>query len=112
MYPTISMRELEQWIQNGRQMTLIDVRDRCSYEQGHLEGAVCIPYVKIEEILETGSGTLRQLEPPLVLYCARGSLSMLACNLLSKKGYRVVNVGGGLMAYCGVHMQQCSGSIS
>ena len=42
MCQTVSMRQLEWWIQRNMPMYLIDVRDRESYEKGHLQGAVSI----------------------------------------------------------------------
>ena len=102
-YPTISMRELDCWIMCGRPMELIDLRSRNAYEYSHLKGAVNIPYEELERMLK--EGTLERAEGiPMVLYCARGSLSMLACNHLSARGYPVVNTAGGLAAYRGTSM--------
>lgn len=99
-YPTISMRELDCWIKCNRPMELIDLRCRRAYEYSHLKGAVNIPYDELESMLEEGS--LERSEGiPMVLYCMRGSLSMLACNHMSAKGYMVVNTAGGLAAYRG-----------
>ena len=38
---------------------------------------------------------------PLVLYCQRGSQSLLACNHLSLLGLPVISVAGGMAAYRG-----------
>ena len=84
--PTMSMKELEMWIQAGRPMVLVDLRSRQEYEAGHLQGAVNIPYEELETRLEE---IPRQL--PCVLYCSRGSQSLLA-------------VYGGLAAYRGTHL--------
>lgn len=99
-YPTISMRELDCWITCNTPMELIDLRSREAYEYSHLKGAVNIPFQELEEMLERGEFCLCT-DVPLVLYCARGSLSMLACNHLSARGYPVVNAAGGMAAYRG-----------
>ena len=102
-YPTISMRELECWILCGKPMELIDLRDRRSYAYSHLKGAVNIPYEELESMAEEGV-LERCKDAPMVLYCTRGSQSMLACNHLSARGYPVVNTAGGLAAYRGSSM--------
>ena len=97
--PTMSMKELEMWIQAGRPMVLVDLRSRQEYEAGHLQGAVNIPYEELETRLEE---IPRQL--PCVLYCSRGSQSLLACSRLNRLGRNAVNVYGGLAAYRGTHL--------
>jgi len=81
-------------------MELIDLRSRSAYEYSHLRGAVNIPFDELEEMLCEGQFWPCQ-DVPLVLYCARGSQSMLACNHLSARGYPVVNTAGGMAAYRG-----------
>lgn len=97
-YPTISMRELEQWIEYGREMVLVDLRTEEEYSRGHLDGAINIPFAQ----LEWQAGTLPEAIP-VVFYCQRGSKSILACNRLWESGLQVVNTGGGLNAYRGRH---------
>ena len=98
MCQTVSMRQLEWWIQRNMPMYLIDVRDRESYEKGHLQGAVSVP---LEE-LETQMGTFPR-DRMIVCCCQRGSSSLMACRKLSEAGFRAVNAAGGLMAYRGSH---------
>lgn len=100
-YPTISMRELDCWISWGRPMELIDLRSRSAYEVSHLRGAVNIPFEELEDMIYEGRLFEYQEGSPLVLYCARGGQSMVACNHLSQQGYPVVNVAGGMAAYRG-----------
>ncbi|MCI9147492.1 MAG: rhodanese-like domain-containing protein [Hungatella sp.] len=100
-YPTISMRELDCWITCRRPMELIDLRCRSAYEYSHLRGAVNIPFEELEDMIDEECLFELQEGVPLVLYCARGGQSMLACNHLSMRGYPVVNVAGGMAAYRG-----------
>lgn len=99
MYPTITMWELERWIACGKTMYLVDLRNQESFCRCHLMGAVNIPMDELEERLDEFPTGI-----PIVLYCSRGSKSMLACNHLWDRGYQVVNVGGGLVAYRGKYM--------
>ena len=100
-YPTISMRELEQWMSSGRPMLLVDLRTKREYDQGHLRGAVCHPFDLMEEWAEELPEGV-----PIVFYCMRGSKSILVCNRLCRSGLQVVNTGGGLVAYRGRYMVQ------
>ena len=96
VYPTITMRELDNWSLYGKTMYLVDLRNQSSFERCHLAGAVNIPFEELEE--HTGE---LPTDRPIVFYCSRGSQSMLACNRLWDQGFQVVNAGGGLMAYRG-----------
>lgn len=69
----------------------IDLRSREEYEQGHLKGAINIPY----EELEQGKKKLRRYRQ-IFLYCERGNQSLLAARDLKKEGFPVVNIWGGI----------------
>ena len=43
-YNTITMWELEDWIDSKRPMCLVDLRNREAFEDYHLMGAVNIPF--------------------------------------------------------------------
>lgn len=104
-YPTVRIDAVDQWIEKNEDMLLVDLRNREEYRQGHLKGAVNIPY---------GELTARYGELPsdrtLVLYCSRGAQSMRVCNNLARLGYQVVNTAGGLAYYRGKYMEK--GSVS
>ncbi|MEG0369083.1 MAG: rhodanese-like domain-containing protein [Hungatella sp.] len=100
-YQTITMRELEEYLDGGEDMLLIDLRDRASFSCCHLKAAVNIPY----EELETQVEGLPQ-NRLLTFYCYRGGQSMLACNHLSAYGYRVMNIANGLSAYQGKYLER------
>ena len=100
-YPIISMRELDCWISCKRPMELIDLRAPGAYEYCHLTGAVNIPFEELEDMIEEGRLCEFQKGVPLVLYCQRGSQSLLACNHLSLLGLPVISVAGGKSAYRG-----------
>ncbi len=69
---------------------LIDLRTKEEYEQGHIEGAVNIPY----DFLEDYKKRLPR-NRLLVLYCEWGTTSILAGRKLSQYGYDVLSVNGG-----------------
>ena len=91
---TISPKMLDYYV-NQKQAFIIDLRSKDDYKRGHIRGAVSVPY-------EEGHFTYR---PPgnkeIVLYCERGSVSLIVARELAKNGYRVRSVIGGLHAYRG-----------
>jgi phage shock protein E len=71
---------------------LIDTRSPAEYHQGHIEGAVLIPYDGIEAgIVKLAPDT----ETPIYLYCGSGKRAEIARQSLQHRGYsRVTNLGG------------------
>ncbi len=73
---------------------VIDVRSRLEFLFGHVPGAVCIPVHKVgQEALSQ-----RGIAPgaSILVYCASGSRSAVAVDVLKRAGYRRVVDGGGL----------------
>ncbi|WP_271716049.1 rhodanese-like domain-containing protein [Anaeromicropila herbilytica] len=91
----ISVKSLEEYINNVNAI-IIDLRDYSEYKKGHVPNAVNIE-------LENLSRYRRKLDKykDIVLYCDRGSISLLASRELSKLGYHVINVAGGFHYYKG-----------
>lgn len=94
---------------NGTGM-LIDLRSVQDYQNGHIPGAVCIPYEQLEaRIPELRSWVIqcsrRFGRAVLIVYCDRGNTSLRASMDLYKAGFRVKNVYGGISAYKGPRTQ-------
>lgn len=91
---TISPKMLDYYVDNHKAF-IIDLRSEQDYRRSHIRGAVNVPY----------EGGCFRFHPPenreTVLYCERGSLSLMAGRELAKEGYRVRSVIGGLHAYKG-----------
>lgn len=94
---TISPKMLDYYVENKKAF-IIDLRCASDFEKGHIRGAISIPY-------QSGSFLYR---PPrdkiIVLYCERGSLSLIVARELMREGYRVRSVIGGLHAYRGMNL--------
>ena len=73
---------------------LIDVRSEQEFRTVALEGALNLPLPR----LETGIRELADPGTPLVLYCASGARSAVACMALRQMGYQQVTDAGGLFA--------------
>ena len=66
---------------------LIDVRTEAEWNEGHLEGAIRIPYEKIGEEIVTAAPDKKT---KINLYCRTGRRSGIALDTLKKLGYEDV----------------------
>ncbi|WP_167955633.1 rhodanese-like domain-containing protein [Anaerosporobacter faecicola] len=95
-FETISAKALTTFMHNANYI-LLDLREYSDYQRGHIPSAICIPY---DELMK--NMTQLDIQKKYILYCDRGSMSMLAAKELCTLGYVVVNVYGGIHAYRGV----------
>ena len=72
---------------------VVDLRERENYKQGHVEGAINIPYDTFDE-----QDALFQAYEMILLYCARGNQSLLAARKLIANGHQAGSVSGGYFA--------------
>ncbi len=80
----ITVRQLETQMENGDHVTVIDIRERDEFVQGHVPGATFIPRGFLELQVETHQP---DREKPVILYCAGGVRSALAARNLKDMGY-------------------------
>ena len=90
---TIGVNELEKYARKPNTI-LIDLRTKSEYEQYHIEGAKNIPY---DELIETMGKLSKKIT--YILYCERGGSSLMAAKDLSRKGYEIYTVIGGIHAW-------------
>ena len=78
-------------------MQLIDVRTQTEYDEGHLPFAVLIDVTKPAFL----SRAMQHLDTtrPVFVYCRSGKRSARAASLLAAKGFRVINLKGGILAW-------------
>lgn len=93
----ISDRELDDYIESGQNMILLDLRPAGDYRQNHIRTAINIPYDE-DRTWDFPRGQL------IVVYCERGATSIAVVRELLKKGYRAVSLAGGIFRYRGVNM--------
>ncbi len=97
-YGKLSPREAAQALARDSGIVVLDVRrpDEFASATGHLEKALLIP---VEDL----GGRIGELDPyrgrTLLVYCRTGHRSSIACGLLSKKGFRVYNLEGGILKW-------------
>ncbi len=96
MFQLISIRQLEQYLEENRDFVLLDVRSLEEFRAGHLKHAVNIP---MEELGLRVQNLDRSR--PVVVYCRSGSSSMMAARYMDRLGYTVSSLVGGLSRYHG-----------
>jgi adenylyltransferase/sulfurtransferase len=89
----ISAADLKAWLQAGEELTVIDIRERDEFVQGHLPGATFIPRGFLELRIEQHQP---DRDKPVIVYCAGGVRSALAARNLQEMGYaRPISLIGG-----------------
>lgn len=84
---------------------LVDVRTPQEYVDGHIEGAVNIDFYDRNFVEECDSALDKSR--PVALYCRSGHRSGLAADMLSKTGFNVTNLEGGILAWIAAGMPTC-----
>lgn len=78
--------ELEK-LMNENDYTILDVRTKAEYNEGHLVGAINIPYDEIDENVNLDKEKL------ILIYCKSGKRSSIAFSTLSDLGFNVYDMG-------------------
>ncbi|MAQ17678.1 MAG: molybdopterin biosynthesis protein MoeB [Sandaracinus sp.] len=83
----VSLEDLDARMKAGESMTVVDVREKDEWRQGHIPGAVHVP----RGFLEMQSGSrLPDKDATIVVYCAGGVRSAFAAKVLQDLGYTKV----------------------
>ena len=91
----ITARELEEKLNNGEEVKLIDVREPHEQELSNIEGSELIPMGEV-------ASRMSELDSAdeIVLYCKSGTRSSRALEILASAGFRKVkNLKGGINAW-------------
>lgn len=91
----IDLKELKKLQREGA--VLIDVRSPQEFNEGHLDGAICIPEYRIKKEMEE---MFINKEEKYILYCSSGARSKKAQKTIKKLGYKnVYNLYNGYVNY-------------
>jgi molybdopterin/thiamine biosynthesis adenylyltransferase/rhodanese-related sulfurtransferase len=80
----VSLEDLKARLDAGEELTLVDVREKDEWRQGHLPGAVHLPRGFLEMQAES---KLPDKNQKIVTYCAGGIRSAFAAQVLQDLGY-------------------------
>ena len=89
-FQTVGIREFNEY-RKDPDTWVIDLRSKEEYEEVHVEGARNIPYEELGMFLK-----YLPKDKFYLLYCDRGSSSLMAAKELSRDGYRTATLVGGI----------------
>ena len=93
-YEQITAQQAKEIMNTQEDYVILDTRTQEEYEQGHIPGAVLIPY---DEILEKAEKVLPDKDQLILVYCRSGRRSKLAAQDLADLGYTNVKEFGGII---------------
>ena len=93
-YYQISQDEAKRIMDEERDYIIVDAREQSEYDEGHIQGAIVIPYTEIEQKAEELLPNKTQL---ILVYCRSGRRSKIAAQSLANMGYTNVKEFGGII---------------
>ena len=93
-----NINDLKEYLLEDISMIIVDLRDMDSYNEGHIEGAISIPFEKIEELSQTN---LLDKEQNIYVYSGTKEDSDKGAKALTKLGYTNVHSLGSIDEYEG-----------
>ncbi|MEM1503630.1 rhodanese-like domain-containing protein [Domibacillus sp. 8LH] len=88
--------EVETLVTQGKELSIIDVRETDEVAAGKIPGAVNIPLGLLEFRLQDLDKSKEH-----IVVCRSGGRSSMAANLLEERGYKVINMAGGMNEWQG-----------
>ena len=94
VYVNITAKEAKQIMNSQEGYVILDTRTQEEYDEGHIPGAILIPY---DEILTKAESVLKDKNQLILVYCRSGRRSKLAAEDLVKLGYTNIKEFGGII---------------
>jgi UPF0176 protein len=106
--PKVSPRELKEWLDQGRSVTLLDARNTYEIKLGTFRGAHTLDLDHFREFPTAAESLPRHLkDEPVVTFCTGGIRCEKAAPLLQKAGFaQVFQLDGGILRY----FEECGGA--
>lgn len=93
-YYQIPQDEAKRIMDEESNYIIVDAREQSEYDEGHIKGAIVIPYTEIEQKAEE---MLPDKEQLILVYCRSGRRSKIAAQSLANMGYTNVKEFGGII---------------
>ena len=93
-YEQISGSDAKALMDSESGYIILDVREQYEYDEGHIPGAILIPY---GEIADRAERELLDKDRLILVYCRSGRRSKIAAEELVKLGYINVKEFGGII---------------
>ncbi|MCH1625626.1 rhodanese-like domain-containing protein [Ferdinandcohnia quinoae] len=92
----LTAKEVETLLNEGKQLNIIDVREVDEIGEGKIPGAIHIPLGLVEF-------RLHELDKAkeYIMVCRSGGRSGRASQILESRGYKVINMAGGMLDWEG-----------
>lgn len=94
MYEQITAEEAKKIMDSGEEHIILDTREQDEFDEGHIPGAILIPYTEIENKAEE---MLPDKDKLILVYCRSGRRSKIAAENLAKLGHTNVKEFGGII---------------
>ena len=94
VYMNITAQEAKEIMDAEADYVILDTRTQEEFAEGHIPGAIVIPY---DEILEKAESQLQDKDQLILVYCRSGRRSKLAAEDLVKLGYTNIREFGGII---------------
>ena len=94
MYEQITAEEAKKIMDSGEEHIILDTREQDEFDEGHIPGAILIPYTEIENKAEE---MITDKDKLILVYCRSGRRSKIAAESLAKLGYTNVKEFGGII---------------
>lgn len=94
----VSYDELQEKLNNKANIVVLDVRTKEEFANGHIPGALLLPY---DEIEQNATKLLPEKDKEIIVYCRSGRRSAIAKDSLEALGYAAVKDFGGMNRWSG-----------
>ena len=94
LYMNITAEQAKKIMDSEENYIILDTRTQEEYDEGHIPGAIVIPY---DEITEKAESKLLDKNQLILVYCRSGRRSKLAAAELVKLGYTNIREFGGII---------------
>ncbi len=94
MYEQITPIDAKKIMDSGEEHIILDTREQDEFDEGHIPGAILIPYTEIENKAEE---MIPDKDAQILVYCRSGRRSKIAAESLAKLGYTNVKEFGGII---------------
>jgi rhodanese-related sulfurtransferase len=89
--PSVKPVLLKRWIDEAKPMFILDIRSKDAFREGHIDGAVNIPFSRLEEQYHN-----LPMDRQIVVVDERGFRSFIAACYLARKGFDMTRLFGGM----------------
>jgi rhodanese-related sulfurtransferase len=90
----VAPREVAEWLEQGREFALVDVREAYERDAGHIAGSAHIELVELP-----ARAAEIEAARQVVFYCRVGSRSAMAAAAFRASGYDAYSMRGGLVQW-------------